>query len=254
MSGALDLSVVIPAYDEAESLELLAAELKTVLEARGGSYEILFVDDGSRDGSAQILDEMQRADPHVVVFRLDRNHGISAALHCGFTRARGRVIVTLDADLQNDPADIPRLYAAVEGGVDMACGWRKVRHDPFVKRASSRIANAFRSRSTGDGIHDVTCPLKVFRREVVSIYYPFMGLHRFLPTLAKSAGFKVAEIPVNHRVRKHGSSKYGVWNRLFRGLRDLRAVKWMLDRRMTYVATRVGGASGGEACRSSSPS
>jgi hypothetical protein len=120
-----------------------------------------------------------------------------------------------------------------------------VRRDPFVERASSKIANAFRSVRTGDGIHDVTCPLKVLRREVASVFLPFNGLHRFLPTLAIAAGFKVVEIPVSHRPRLHGESKYGVWNRLFRGLDDLRAVKWMIDRRMKYRATRVGDASGG---------
>jgi glycosyltransferase involved in cell wall biosynthesis len=237
----VELSVVFPVYDEEGSLRELLAEVEPIARSITEDYEIVFVDDGSRDASPRILDEMRRANPHVVVWRLDRNHGISSALHCGFTRARGRVIATLDADLQNDPADLPKLYAAVKGGVDMACGWRKVRNDPFVKRASSRIANAFRSGRTGDGIHDVTCPLKVFRREVVSIFYPFTGMHRFLPTLAQAAGFKVTEIPVNHRARPYGQSKYGVWNRLFRGLRDLRAVKWMLERRMTYRATRVDG-------------
>ena len=243
----VELSVVVPVFNEEGSLAALLAELEPVVRSITQDHEIVFVDDGSKDGSAAILDAMAAANSRVVVWRLDRNHGVSAALHCGFNRARGRVIATLDADLQNDPADIPKLYAAVVGGVDMACGWRKVRQDPFVKRASSRIANAFRSGRTGDGIRDVTCPMKVFRREVVSVFHPFLGLHRFLPTLAQASGFKVVEIPVNHRARLHGESKYGVWNRLFRGLADLRAVKWMLDRRMTYVATRVGDAPGGDA-------
>ena len=243
----VELSVVVPVFNEEGSLAALLAEIEPVVRSITPDHEIVFVDDGSRDGSAAILDAMARENPRVVVWRLDRNHGVSAALHCGFNRARGRVIAALDADLQNDPADIPKLYAAVNGGVDMACGWRQVRQDPFVKRASSRIANAFRSGCTGDGIHDVTCPLKVFRREVVSVFHPFMGLHRFLPTLAQASGFKVVEIPVSHRARLHGESKYGVWNRLLRALRDLGAVKWMLARRMTYVATRVGDAAGGDA-------
>lgn len=249
MTPAKVISFVIPVYRNERAVTLTYEKIRGALasDLAAYDYEFVFVDDGSKDGSTRILEELRLANPRVVVWRLDRNHGISAALHCGFTRARGRVIATLDADLQNDPADLPKLYAAVKGGADMACGWRKVRHDPFVKRASSKIANAFRSGSTGDGIHDVTCPLKVFRREVVSIFYPFMGMHRFLPTLAQSAGFKVIEIPVNHRVRKHGESKYGVWNRLFRGLRDLRAVKWMLERRMTYKATRAGATDGGGA-------
>jgi dolichol-phosphate mannosyltransferase len=239
--GAVELSIVVPVFDEAGSLRELFAEIEPVAQSIAAEHEIVFVDDGSRDGSAEVLDELRRANPCVVVWRLDRNHGLSSALHCGFTRARGRVIGTLDADLQNDPADLPKLWAAIAAGADMACGWRRVRQDPFVKRASSRIANAFRSRRTGDGIRDVTCPLKMFRREVVSVFYPFSGLHRFLPTLAQSSGFKVVEIPVSHRARRHGASKYGVMNRLFRGLADLRAVKWMLERRMTYRATRLDG-------------
>lgn len=239
--GAVELSIVVPVFDEEASLRELLAEIEPVARSIAAEHEIVFVDDGSRDGSAAVLDELRRANPRVVVWRLDRNHGLSSALHCGFTRARGRVIGTLDADLQNDPADLPKLWAAIAAGADMACGWRLIRQDPFVKRASSKIANAFRSGSTGDGIRDVTCPLKMFRREVVSIFYPFTGLHRFLPTLAQASGFKVVEIPVSHRPRRHGASKYGVMNRLFRGLADLRAVKWMLERRMTYRATRLDG-------------
>ena len=237
--GAVELSIVVPVFNEEGSLRELLAEIEPVARAITADHEIVFVDDGSRDASPAVLDELRRANPRVVVWRLDRNHGLSSALHCGFTRARGRVIGTLDADLQNDPADLPKLWAAIAAGADMACGWRQVRQDPFVKRASSKIANAFRSGRTGDGIHDVTCPLKMFRREVVSVFHPFTGLHRFLPTLAQAYGFKVVEIPVGHRARRHGESKYGVMNRLFRGLADLRAVKWMLARRMTYRATRV---------------
>jgi dolichol-phosphate mannosyltransferase len=252
--GDVELSVVVPVFNEEGSLRGLFAEIAPVARSITPDHEILFVDDGSTDGSAGVLDELRRGDPRVVVYRFAKNCGLSSALHCGFNRARGRVIVTLDADLQNDPADIPKLYAAVQDGADMACGWRTKRSDPFVKRASSKIANAFRSGRTGDGIHDVTCPLKTFRREVASVFLPFNGLHRFLPTLAIAAGFKVVEIPVNHRPRLHGESKYGVWNRLFRGLADLRAVKWMMDRRMTYEATRVGDAPGGDAWGTSSRS
>jgi glycosyltransferase involved in cell wall biosynthesis len=235
-----EITVVVPVYDEEGSLRELLGEIETAVRRITPDYEVVFVDDGSSDGGPAILDAMARADPRVVVWRLDRNHGLSSALHCGFHLARGRLIATLDADLQNDPQDIVRLVEAVRGGADMACGWRKVRQDPFVKRASSRIANAFRSARTGDGIHDVTCPLKVFRREVREVFHPFTGLHRFLPTLAQACGYRVVEVPVAHRARRFGKSKYGVWNRLFRGLSDLRAVKWMLARRMTYKASRVG--------------
>ncbi len=252
--GGVELSIVVPVFNEEGSLARLFEEIAPVAASIAADHEFVFVDDGSTDASPRVLDELRRRDPRVTVWRFDRNHGLSSALHCGFTRSTGRVIATLDADLQNDPADIPKLYAAVKAGADMACGWRKVRHDPFVKRASSKIANAFRSGRTGDGIHDVTCPLKVFRREAAAVFLPFNGLHRFLPTLAVAAGMKVVEIPVNHRPRLSGASKYGVWNRLFRGLADLRAVKWMIDRRMTYRATRVLDAPGGGPWRSSSGS
>jgi glycosyltransferase involved in cell wall biosynthesis len=238
-SDRIEISLVVPVFDEEGSLRELAAELvpaaRTV--AAGGGWEILFVDDGSRDGSAAVLAELARGNPGIRVLRLDRNHGLSSALHAGFLRARGELIGTLDADLQNDPADLPKLVQAVRDGADMACGWRRDRQDGFVKRASSRIANWWRNRRTGSSIHDGTCPLKVFRRDVREVFYPFHGLHRFLPTLAEMAGHRVVEIPVGHRARKHGVSKYGVWNRVFRGIRDVRAIRWMQDRRMTYSAT-----------------
>ncbi len=242
----VELSIVIPVFDEEGSLRALLAEVEPVARSVATEYEILFVDDGSRDGSGALLDEFARTNPRVVVWRLDRNHGLSSALHAGFRRARGRVIASLDADLQNDPADLPKLLAAIREGADMACGWRRDRHDPWVKRVSSRIANGWRNRRTGSTIHDVTCPLKAFRREVREVFHPFNGLHRFLPTLAEMSGYRVVEIPVGHRRRQHGQSKYGVWNRLARGVADLRAVRWMQSRRMTYSATRVGAPSEGE--------
>jgi glycosyltransferase involved in cell wall biosynthesis len=234
------ISLVIPVFNEEDSLESLLAEVEPVLrECSGDSYEVLFVDDGSRDGSPEVLERLRRGNPRVVVWRLDRNHGLSSALHAGFHRARGEVIASMDADLQNDPADLPKLVAAIREGADMACGWRKERSDPLVKRLSSKIANAWRNWRTEDSVQDVTCPLKVLRSEVREVFHPFDGLHRFLPTLARMAGYRVVEIPVGHRPRLHGSSKYGVWNRVFRGLRDVRTVRWMKQRRLTYRAERV---------------
>jgi glycosyltransferase involved in cell wall biosynthesis len=233
-SARIDLSLVVPVFNEEGNLRPLVAEVEPVLRSLAARYEIVFVNDGSRDGSARILDELARENARVVVLTLDRNHGLSSALHAGFHRARGAVIATMDADLQNDPADLPKLVQAVHGGVDMACGRRANRQDPFVKRLSSKIANGWRNRRMGTNIQDITCPLKVFRREVRETFYPFHGLHRFLPTLAEMAGYRILEIPVNHRPRHSGTSKYGVWNRLFRGMRDLTAVRWMKDRRMTY--------------------
>lgn len=235
----LDLSVVIPVFNEEGSLRELLAEVEPVVRSISPRHEILFVDDGSRDGSGELIAGFVRDNPRIRALRLDRNHGLSSALHAGFNAARGRIVGTLDADLQNDPGDLPMLVEAVEKGADMACGWRRERDDPFVKKASSRIANWWRNRRTGSTIHDVTCPLKVMRREVVAVFHPFDGMHRFLPTLAEMAGHRVVEIPVRHRPRRFGSSKYGIWNRLFRGMRDLKAVRWMQDRRMTYRASPV---------------
>jgi glycosyltransferase involved in cell wall biosynthesis len=238
-SAHVALSLVLPVYDEEGNIRGVIDEVEPVLRGITPDYEIVCVNDGSRDGTAAVLADIARANPRVTVWTFDRNHGISSALHCGFNEARGDLIATMDADMQNDPADLPRLVEAIRAGADMACGWRHARKDPFVKRVSSRIANGWRNWRMGTSIHDVTCPLKVFRRDVRTTYYPFHGLHRFLPTLAEMGGFKVVEIPVNHRPRHSGSSKYGVWNRVFRGMRDMKAVTWMRERHMTYRATRL---------------
>jgi glycosyltransferase involved in cell wall biosynthesis len=232
------VSVVLPVFDEEGNLRPLVDELLPVVRGLGLPFEIVFVDDGSRDGTPAVLAEIADRVPEAVVWRLDRNHGLSAALDAGFRSARGEVIVTLDADLQNDPADIPRLYAMI-GEVDMVCGWRRDRRDPWLKRVSSRIANGWRNRRTGESIHDITCPLKVLRASVVPHLPPYHGMHRFYPTLARMAGFRVAEVPVRHRPRGSGTSKYGVWNRLWKGLADLRAVRWMQRNRLDYRKERV---------------
>jgi dolichol-phosphate mannosyltransferase len=237
-SGAPRVSVVLPVFNEEGNLPRLVEELLPAVRALGQPFEVVFVDDGSRDGSPAVLRSLAAAHPEFVVWRLDRNHGLSAALDAGFRSARGEVIVTLDADLQNDPADIPRLYAML-GEHDMVCGWRRDRQDPWVKKASSRIANWWRNRRTAEAVHDITCPLKVFRAAIVPHLPPFHGMHRFYPTLARMAGFRVVEVPVAHRPRAAGTSKYGVWNRLWKGLSDLRAIRWMQRNRMTYRKERV---------------
>ncbi len=237
---AIELSLVIPVFDEEGNLRPLLAEVEPIVRSIAASYEIVFVNDGSRDGSGAILEDLARTNPRVVVFKLDRNHGLSSALHAGFNRARGALIATMDADMQNDPKDLPKLVEAIRGGADMACGWRANRKDPAIKKLSSKVANGWRNWRMGTTVHDITCPLKVFRREVRATFYPFTGLHRFLPTLAEMHGFKVVEIAVNHRERASGSSKYGVFNRVFRGMRDMKAVQWMRERRMTYRVERVG--------------
>lgn len=229
------LSLVIPLYNEAESLPVLAAEIRQVLEPTGLRWETLFVDDGSTDGSLAVLVELAARDPTVRILRHRENAGQSAALAAGFHAARGAVVVTLDADLQNDPADIPALLARLgepgrESSCDAVSGVRRRRQDSWVRRVSSRIANAVRNWATDESVSDVGCSLKAYRREVLAGLPMFTGMHRFLPTLVRWNGARLAEIPVNHRPRLHGTAKYGIGNRLFRALADLMAVRWMRSR------------------------
>jgi len=230
---ALALSVVIPAYNERTNVEPCYHELVGVLEAYGQPFEVLFVDDGSTDGTDVALRELAAKDPRARVLRFRRNAGQTAALHAGFRSARGAVVVTMDADLQNDPHDIPKLLAALPGR-DAVCGWRVDRRDPWTKRIASRIANRVRDRFTRDGVHDTGCTLKVFRREAVQNLHLYRGMHRFLPALLQMEGMRVTEVPVSHRPRRSGVSKYGNWGRLWAGLADLFAVRWMARRRLEY--------------------
>jgi dolichol-phosphate mannosyltransferase len=227
------LSVVIPAFDEEANVEPCYRELVDVLETHGQSFEIVFVDDGSTDGTLGILRHLAGVDSRVRVLRLRRNSGQTAALDAGFRVARAPIIVTMDADLQNDPHDIPRLLAALPGQ-DAVCGWRVDRHDPWTKRIASRVANAVRDRVTADGVHDTGCTLKAFRREAVQRLHLYRGMHRFLPALLQMEGMRVTELPVSHRPRRAGVSKYGNWRRLWTGLADLWAVRWMARRRLDY--------------------
>jgi glycosyltransferase involved in cell wall biosynthesis len=232
-SEQLALSVVIPAYNEEANVEACYRELRSVLDALGRSFEIVFVDDGSTDGTFRALAALADADPRLRVLRLRRNAGQTAALDAGFRAARGDVIVTMDADLQNDPADIPRLLAALAES-DAACGWRVNRRDPWTKRVASRVANGIRQYVTEDGVHDTGCTLKAFRRDAVARLRLYRGMHRFLPALLRFEGFRVTEVPVGHRPRRSGQSKYGNWGRLWAGLADLWAVRWMARRRLRY--------------------
>lgn len=225
------ISLVIPVYNEAESLPVLAREIAAALEGLAAPYEVLFVDDGSGDDSLRVLAELAAADPRIRVVRLTRNQGQSPALAAGFRRARGEVIVTLDADLQNDPADIPRLLALLEEeSVDVVSGVRAQRHDTWVRRVSSRIANRVRDGVIHDGVTDVGCSLKAYRAELLRRIPTFKGMHRFLPALVQMEGARVREIPVSHRPRRYGQAKYGIGNRLWRGLVDLAAVRWLQKR------------------------
>ena len=237
--AALALSVVIPAYNERTNVEPCYRELVDVLERHGQSFEVLFVDDGSTDGTDGALRKLAAKDPRVRVLRFRRNAGQTAALHAGFQNARGAVVVTMDADLQNDPHDIPKLLAALPGR-DAVCGWRVDRRDPWTKKIASRVANRVRDRFTRDGVHDTGCTLKAFRREAVQRLHLFRGMHRFLPALLQMEGLRVTEVPVSHRPRRSGVSKYGNWGRLWAGLADLFAVRWMARRRLEYEVEEDG--------------
>ncbi len=232
MSGP-DISVVIPAYNEEDSIEECLRQTSSVLDSIGLSYEICVVDDASSDRTFARLKGIRKNLPQLRALRLRTNRGQSAALDAGFRHAAGNVVVTMDADLQNDPADIPKLLAATEE-YDVVCGVRKNRRDNLVRRGSSRIANCVRNRLTNENIQDVGCSLRAMKREFLVRLKLYDGMHRFLPTLLKMEGAKVTEIPVNHRPRRRGKTKYNIRNRLFRGVRDLIAVRWMRRRWIRY--------------------
>jgi len=222
------ISVVVPVFNEEANLPVLQAELRSALT--GLEYELVFVDDGSTDQSAAKIE----AASDVRILQFERNAGQSAALFAGLKAARGAIIVTIDSDLQNHPADIPRLLAEISKGADLVCGYREKRQDDLVKRLTSYIANFVRSRYTRDGVRDTGCTLKAMRRECVTALVPFKGVHRFIPALIKGAGYRIVEIPVNHRPRKFGQSKYGVRNRAVRATIDMFGVRWFLSRRLSY--------------------
>ncbi len=221
-----EISVVVPVLDEAGSLALLYRELTDVLEALRRPYELVFVDDGSRDESFRILEKLHRQDDRVRVLQLRRNFGKAAALSVGFAHARGQIVATLDGDLQDDPAELPRLLDALEDGYDLVSGWKVQRQDPASKRWPSRLFNAVTGRLTGLRLHDFNSGLKVYRRPVVEELRLYGELHRFIPVLASRRGFAVGEIPVNHRPRRFGRSKYGV-ARFVRGFLDLLTVLFL---------------------------
>jgi dolichol-phosphate mannosyltransferase len=229
----LDLSLVVPVYNERENLAPLVAEIAAALAGR--SYEIVAVDDGSTDGSLAELKTLKTAHPTMHIVAFERNAGQSAALAVGFRAARGRVVVTLDADGQNDPADIPGLLTALErSGAAAVTGYRSARRDTGWKRLQSRIANGVRNWLNRETIRDTGCSLKAFSADALRDLPLFNGMHRFLPTLVKLRGGVVVEVPVRHRPRRFGTTKYGMWNRVFRSLADAFAVRWMQHRRLDY--------------------
>lgn len=227
------ISVVIPAFNEIENLDPLMAELRLALTAAGGSAEIVLVDDASTDGSGAWMCERARTDPAVRPVLLRERCGQSAALAAGLAHARGGIIVTMDADLQNDPADLPRVLAALEHA-DVVSGVRVGRQDSWLRLVSSRIANAVRRTALGDPVTDIGCSFKAYRREALEQMPMFVGVHRFLPALCVFRGARFAEVPLSHRARRHGVSKYGVSNRLWRGIHDLIGVSWLKVRLVRY--------------------
>jgi glycosyltransferase involved in cell wall biosynthesis len=231
--ASIDISIVVPVYNERDSLAPLLAEVSEAMRPLGRSYEVVFVDDGSTDGSHRVLRELRRRDGRVRTVTFARNAGQTAAMEAGFRRARGALVVTIDADLQNDPADIPALLAQI-GDWDAVVGVRIERRDTLVRRVSSRVANYVRNRLSDESISDTGCSLKAYRKDALDRLVLYDGMHRFLPTLLKMEGFRVREVPVSHRPRRHGRSKYGISNRLVPSFMDLLAVRWMKRRKLRY--------------------
>jgi dolichol-phosphate mannosyltransferase len=220
------ISIVIPLHNEERSIALLYDELLAALEPLGQEWEAVFVDDGSVDGSFAALTRLHDANENVRVVRLRRNFGKAAALAAGFSQAHGEIVVTIDADLQDDPAEIPRLLVKLDEGFDLVSGWKTRRRDPLRRRVLSRIFNWVTGRMSGLRLHDMNCGLKAYRAEVVRGMPLYGELHRFIPVLAQYRGFRVAELPVNHRPREHGRSRYGV-ERYIRGFLDLLTVSFI---------------------------
>jgi glycosyltransferase involved in cell wall biosynthesis len=220
------ISVVVPVHDEERSVALLYDELQSALEPLHEPWEVIFVDDGSTDGTFSALTRLHSSEQNVRVVRLRRNFGKAAALVAGFDQAQGETVVTIDGDLQDDPAEIPRLLAKLDEGFDLVTGWKTHRRDPISRRLLSRIFNRVTSAFSGVRLHDMNCGLKAYRKEVVHGLRLYGELHRFIPVLAHYRGFRIAELPVNHRPREHGRSRYGV-ERYLRGFLDLLTVSFI---------------------------
>lgn len=242
----MDLSVVIPLFNEEESIVTLFQELMDTLKSTGYEFELIFIDDGSTDRSLSILEEIYKDNPEVVVISFRKNFGQTAALSAGFDHARGDIIVTLDADLQNDPKDIPKLLEKLDKGYDVVNGWRYERKDPFFsRRLPSIIANKIISTATNVKLHDYGCTLKAFRKEITKNIRLYGEMHRFIPAVASGMGVSIAEVKVNHRPRKYGKSKYGI-SRTIRVILDLITVKFLLNyaTRPIHVFGFIGFVSG----------
>jgi glycosyltransferase involved in cell wall biosynthesis len=229
----IDISVVVPVYNEEENLPVLIPQIAEVLRPLGKTFEMIFVDDGSKDQSRRILKEMASQYPQIRIIGFKKNCGETAAGAAGIKEAQGGIVITIDADLQNDPEDIPRMLDHLNE-YDMVTGWRQKREDSWVKRITSRIANRIRNSLSGEEIQDSGCTFRAYKRECLREIKLYKGMHRFIPTLVKMEGFRVIEIPIAHHPRKFGVSKYTTWNRMWRAFIDLLAVKWMKSRHIHY--------------------
>ncbi len=225
-NSAVDLSVLIPLYNERESIRELASEITESLGKLSINYEVIFVDDGSRDGSFEEIITLASTDSRVIGIRFRRNYGKSAALSEGFDISRGNIVVTMDADLQDDPAELPALIEKLNEGYDVISGWKKNRKDPLTKKIPSKLFNFVTRLMSGVRIHDFNCGLKIYKADVVKTVRVYGELHRYIPVLAKWAGFRVGELVVNHRSRKYGSTKFGA-SRFFKGFLDLLTVMFL---------------------------
>lgn len=227
------ISIVVPIYNEEESITYLIQKILDVMSNIRDEFELILIDDGSTDGSLRVIKDFCRVNRQIRLIKFSKNCGQSAAFDCGFRAARGNIIVTLDADLQNDPTDIPKLLDRLKE-CDMVYGWRRKRKDPFLKLISSRIGNYIRNKLTGEDIKDTGCSLKAYRKECLQNLKLYNGMHRFLPTLIKLEGFKVEEVEVSHHPRRYGKSKYNMRKRLIWPFLDLLAIIWMKKRHIVY--------------------
>jgi glycosyltransferase involved in cell wall biosynthesis len=234
----IEISVVIPAYNEQANVSVLLNRIAEVFEPLGSRFEVIVVDDGSTDGTRLALVEQKKLRTWLRVVALDQHRGQTCAMAAGFRSTRGDLVATLDADLQNDPAEIPRLVKMLDG-CDAVTGWRVKRQDSFLRRVSTRVANYVRNTLSGESIHDSACSLKVYKRACLEGLTLYEGMHRFMPTLIKMRGFKIVEVPVSHHARHAGRAKYGVWNRMFRAFVDLLVVRWMKNRYLRYEAREI---------------
>ncbi|MCP4727324.1 MAG: glycosyltransferase family 2 protein [bacterium] len=237
----IDVSVLIPFYDEEESLGELCESIKKVIESTGKAFEVVFVDDGSKDGSLAKLLEIKKNFNEIKIIQFQRNYGKSAALAAGFARVTGDIVITMDADLQDDPEEIPTLINKINEGFDLVSGWKKERKDPFIKKITSKFFNFMTSVVSKIYLHDHNCGLKAYRKHVVKTISVYGELHRFIPVLANSAGFKVTELAVKHHERKYGKTKFGLW-RFFAGTFDLITVTFLTN--FTYRPLHLFGLAG----------